>query len=82
MISLKNITLSCLIVAYGFCSTSLAARDSVAVFYKPEKTGVLLNERGSNGRIQQFMNTLGIEENIYWLNEDESINIRWSRIYW
>lgn len=45
-------------------TSALAARDSVAYFYSPQKVNVLLNERGINSRIQQFMNVLGGENEL------------------
>ncbi|WP_374035152.1 hypothetical protein ACES2I_04960 [Bdellovibrio bacteriovorus] len=56
-----------------------AAADSVAVFHRAEKVGVLLNERGAYGRIQQFMDAVGAEARYRWLSADESVKIECAR---
>lgn len=56
-----------------------AAADSVAVFHRPEKVAILVNEGGRNGRIQQFFNAWGIDHELYWQNSDESFRINCGR---
>ena len=56
-----------------------AAADSVAVFHRAEKVGVLLNERAAYGRIQQFMDAVGAESRFRWLTADESVKIECAR---
>ncbi|MGZ3711167.1 MAG: hypothetical protein ACXVBE_05395 [Bdellovibrionota bacterium] len=56
-----------------------AASDSVAVFHRPEKVAILVNERGRNGRIQQFMNAWGVQDEIFWQSADESFRINCGR---
>ncbi|UXR65158.1 hypothetical protein EZJ49_02710 [Bdellovibrio bacteriovorus] len=56
-----------------------AAADSVAVFHRAEKVGVLLNERAAYGRIQQFMDAMGAESRFRWLTADESVKIECAR---
>nr|BFD67860.1 hypothetical protein HAGR004_28820 [Bdellovibrio sp. HAGR004] len=56
-----------------------AAADSVAVFHRAEKVGVLLNERAAVGRIQQFMDAVGADSRFRWLSVDESVKIECAR---
>lgn len=55
---------------------ALASQDSVAVFYRPEKVIVLINERIQAGvRLQEFMNHFGATDSFMASNDDESIVI-------
>lgn len=56
-----------------------AATDSVGVFHRAEKVVVLINERGSHSRLQDFMNHLEAGERIVWQSADESIRIQCAR---
>lgn len=56
-----------------------ASRDSIAFFYKTEKVGILLNERGTNGRIQNFMDFLGAQENMLLLSKNGDVKLGCAR---
>lgn len=56
-----------------------AAADSVAVFHRPEKVVVLINENGANSRLQQFMNALSADHRVFWLSRDESVKFDCAR---
>ncbi|WP_347357242.1 hypothetical protein [Bdellovibrio sp.] len=58
---------------------AFAAADSVAVFHRAEKVGVLLNERAAYGRIHQFMDAVGADSRFRWLTADESVKIECAR---
>lgn len=51
-----------------------AAQDSVAVFFNPQKTVVLINEEGAN-RLHAFMDQFAVKGELHLLNQDESIKI-------
>lgn len=57
-----------------FSLASFAASDSVAVFHRPEKVVVLLNEYGSEGRLHSMMNAWGAEEELFWQAEGFYVN--------
>lgn len=61
-----------LIVTLGF-AIRVQASDSVAVFHRPQKVVVLINERGASGRIQEMMNVLGVSEFFEIKSPDESV---------
>lgn len=54
---------------------ALAARDSVAYFYSAKKVNVLLNERGFNSRIHQFLQALGEESGTLLVSADNDIRL-------
>jgi hypothetical protein len=58
---------------------AFSAADSVAVFHRPEKVVILVNERGSNGRIQQFMNAWNAGPELYWHSETGDFTINCGR---
>ncbi len=62
-----------------FSIQTQAARDSVGVFYSTEKVNVLINERGMNQRLHQFMDAMGWAENHYWENEAGTLKIHCAR---
>lgn len=63
-----------------FSSLSVAApADSVAVFHRPEKVVILVNEQGSHGRIQRMMNAWRAERDLYWHTEDGALMINCGR---
>lgn len=64
---------------FAFSFQSWAARDSVAVFHRPEKVVVLVNESGRNSRLQNWFNNFGIQTDIYVTSSDKSININCGR---
>lgn len=51
-----------------------AAQDSVAVFFNPNKTVVLVNEQYPD-RLQAFMDHMAANGELHLLSEDESIKI-------
>ena len=61
-------------------STAMAALDSVAVFHRPEKVIILINERGQSGRLHDMMNSFGKEDSFSALSADENIKIQCNRI--
>ena len=61
-------------------STAMAARDSVAVFHRPEKVIILINERGETGRLHDMMNSFNVEDSFVVQDADESIKIQCNRM--
>lgn len=57
----------------------LGARDSVAYFYSAKKVNVLINERGFNSRIQQFMDALNEKSSMLLVSEDHDIRLGCAR---
>jgi len=53
----------------------VAARDSVAFFYSAKKVNVLLNERGFNTRIHQFLEAIGADQGVHLVSEDNDIRL-------
>ena len=51
-----------------------AAQDSVAVFFNPQKTVVLINEEGAD-RLHAFMDQMNVGSELHVLNQDASIKI-------
>lgn len=60
-------------------STSFAAQDSVAVFYRPEKVIVLLNEKQGAPRLQKFMDAIGAEGSFVYESTDKALRINCAR---
>lgn len=58
---------------------SMAASDSVAVFYRPEKVVVVVNERGEAARLQSFMNFVDAGLSLQKETSDGSIKISCKR---
>lgn len=59
-----------------------AHRDSVAVFHRPEKVIVLVNESGRVGgksRLQKMMEALGGQNDVLLYNSDQSIKVNCGR---
>jgi hypothetical protein len=69
-----SILLSHLLLA-SLASAAAPSRDSVAVFHRPHKVIVLVNEAGHNSRLQKLMEVLGGQNDILLLNSDQSIKI-------
>ncbi|WP_408096172.1 hypothetical protein ACJVC5_14125 [Peredibacter sp. HCB2-198] len=69
------LTLSALV----FAVSAIAANDSVAFFYKPEKVGVLINERSQTGRLSNFLNHFGNSDVLNTTSTDQKINISCAR---
>ena len=59
--------------------SAVAAADSVGVFLRPEKVVVLINERGMDGRLHQFMNQMGAGSELQVLSSDGSLKIECGR---
>lgn len=53
---------------------SFAAADSVAVFHRPEKVVVLLNEHGAKGRLHAMMDAWGADKELFWQTEEFYVN--------
>jgi hypothetical protein len=60
-------------------SPAFAARDSVAVFLRPEKSVILINERGADSRLQNLFSALGAGTDLLWESEDQSIRLNCGR---
>lgn len=60
-------------------ATAFGASDSVAVFQRPEKIVVQINESGSNSRLQKFMNAWGAGEQLFWQTASEDVRINCGR---
>lgn len=57
-----------------FSLVSFAAADSVAVFHRPEKVVVLLNEYGDQGRLHSMMDAWGAGQELFWKTEELYVN--------
>lgn len=77
---MKNFIVA-LTVSLLISNIAVASHDSVAFFYTAKKVGVQINERGSNGRIQQLMNHLDVSNELYLLSEDETIMLGCARTF-
>lgn len=73
-------TLLTLTLAILISSTAMAASDSVAVFHRPEKVVILINERGETGRLHDVMSCFYVEDSFVTQNVDESIKIQCKRM--
>ena len=60
-------------------TSTFAASDSIGVFHRPEKVLVLINERGSNARLQEMMNAFGIGDTLQAITADETVKISCAR---
>lgn len=69
-----------LTLAIFITSNVWAAADSVAVFHRPEKVIVLINERGESGRLHDMMNSMNVDSTLVTQTRDDSIKIQCSRI--
>lgn len=76
---MKAIRILMVLVLTGISVIAEANRDSVGVFVSKEKMNILINERGHNQRLQQFMDAMKWGENTYWVNHDETIKIHCAR---
>ena len=58
----------------------MAAADSVAVFHRPEKVAVLVNERGEYSRLQALMSNLaGTDDRVHVINDSDTVVITCGR---
>lgn len=57
-----------------FSLAAFAASDSVAVFHRPEKVVVLLNEYGPQGRLHSMMDAWGAGKELFWQAEEFYVN--------
>lgn len=62
-----------------FQSTSYANKDSVGVFYKPEKVIVLVNEKRGAPRLNGFMNAVGAGDSFVYETDDKTFRINCGR---
>lgn len=69
-----------LILATFISHSVWAAADSVAVFHRPEKVVILINEAGEYGRLHEMMNAFGKKDSFIAQSADESIKIQCGRI--
>jgi hypothetical protein len=60
-------------------SPAFAGNDSVAVFIRPEKSVILINERGTNSRLQNLFSALDAGTDLLWENDDQSIRLNCGR---
>lgn len=60
-------------------SPAFAARDSVAVLLRPEKSVIQINERGGHSRLQTLFDAMGAGTELFWENEDKSIRLNCGR---
>ena len=51
------------------------AWDSVAVFHRPDKVVVQINEHGANSRLQNWLNQLQAGNDFYYLSSDQSVKL-------
>lgn len=72
-----KIFISFVSVLLGF-SVAQAAQDSVAVFLRADKVVVLINEQ-YNGRLQSFMNHLGVGTDLEALSVDQGMKLSCGR---
>lgn len=56
-----------------------AAKDSVALFLRPEKSVILINERGANSRLQHLIQAFGPEKELLWESEDKNFRFNCAR---
>lgn len=68
-----------LLASIFISSQAMAARDSVAFFYSAKKVNILLNERASAGRIQQFMDLFKAEDSLFLINADQDVKLGCAR---
>lgn len=58
---------------------AFAATDSVAVFLRPEKSVILINERGAQSRLQQLIKAFGPDKELLWESHDKVIRLNCAR---
>lgn len=56
-----------------------AANDSVAVFLRPEKSVILINERGADSRLQRLIKAFGPDKELLWESPDKVIRLNCAR---
>jgi len=62
-----------------FLLPAFAVNDSVAVFLRPEKSVILINERGADSRLQNLFSALNADTDLLWESEDKSIRLNCGR---
>ena len=67
------------ISALVFAVSAIAANDSVAFFYNPEKVVVLINERSHVGHLNNLLNHFGNSDVLSTSSADQKINITCAR---
>lgn len=60
-------------------SHAFASRDSIAFFYTPKKVNVLINERGTNSRLHDFMNFFNASNELVLLSKSGDIKLGCAR---
>lgn len=68
------------LLTFLLSTQAFAASDSVAVFHRPEKVAVLVNERGEASRLQMLMDNLNAGKDLHVINEADSIMITCGRV--
>lgn len=69
-----------IVLASIFLSTqAMAGRDSVAFFYSTKKVNILMNERASAGRIQQFMDLFNADNELVLINAEQDVKVGCAR---
>ncbi|MBC7713761.1 MAG: hypothetical protein H7177_10510 [Rhizobacter sp.] len=74
---MKNILL--IITTLIFSTQAMATSDSVAVFHRPEKVTVLINERGESSRLQDMMSNFNADKYIHTITADQKVMITCGR---
>lgn len=67
----------CLTLAslFFFSVSAMASRDSIAFFYTPAKVNILINERGVNSRLHDFMNYFKAGQELIFESENGDITL-------
>lgn len=63
-----------MLISLLFSVLTFAASDSVAVFHRPEKVVVLLNEYSHEGRLHSMMSAWGAKDQLFWQTEEFYVN--------
>jgi hypothetical protein len=69
-----------LILATFITHSAFASSDSIAVFHRPEKIVILINEVGESGRLHDLMNAFGKENSFVAQSAEDSIKIQCGRV--
>ncbi len=56
-----------------------ASRDSVAIFHRPNKVVILLNEKNGAPRLHALMKSLGADQNFVYESYDRNLRIKCAR---
>lgn len=58
---------------------AMSQKDSVAVFHRPEKVILLINDRGSNSQLQSLISDLGSSDVFVYESPEQHIQLRCGR---